>query len=161
MGPPLSSLLLNMKSKDMGQGLALKMNCPGYIEAVMHHRYQSFLRTTSKSTCSLPRTMSFFIYSRNLPWSVLQKSSWCPWWILIWLSFPINTPKIPVSLSSMQCPKTLYLIHKNLYFSLNCLSLCPTTWVVFFYTNIDCKQNAWAGGGERIWTKLPRKQLIG
>jgi hypothetical protein len=66
IGPSVPSLLLNMKSEDMGQGPALEINCPATLEQWYTTVTRIFLSPTTKVLVICPGQCPF-TYSRKLP----------------------------------------------------------------------------------------------
>jgi hypothetical protein len=78
MGPPLSSLLLNMKSEDTEQGPALKNNRPDYIGSMVHHWYQIFPKSYDKKSLFFVQGSILLFIVEICPKVSCRSPSWCP-----------------------------------------------------------------------------------
>ncbi len=98
LGTSSSSLLPQHKRKDVGQVPAPKINNPGSIGALVHHRYQVSPMSYNEKSLFFAED-SVLLHTLEIFLNVYCSFPiFCLWWVLLWLSFPqLHPEKNPVS----------------------------------------------------------------
>ncbi len=141
MAPLLSSLLLNMKSEDVAQGPALKINHPvtfGWWCNIT----EAFFMSYNERSLSSGWANVLLITVENSPKVSCRSPSWYPWWVLFGWTLPTHISMIlNVSPEPLCKSQKLSPVIKMSY-------VCPPTWVVSFTLyNFYWMWTAWLAGG--------------